>query len=167
MRTCEQSCSGHWNKRRDTAGIASSLHLLAAIAWGRGNLAMARSQEEESLALFKELGDKGSVASALVYLGNLIIDQGEYVRARSLLEDSLEMNKELGDTTSIADSLFDLARLCYLSQGDLTQAHTWLEESLALYQEWFLDTLSVPACLNGTVTSWFDTGEPFVVEYPQ
>jgi len=163
---CEQSLA-LYRELGDTAGIASSLHLLAAIAWGRGNLAMARSQEEESLALFKELGDKGSVASALVYLGNLIIDQGEYVRARSLLEDSLEMNKELGDTTSIADSLFDLARLCYLSQGDLTQAHTWLEESLALYQEWFLDTLSVPACLNGTVTSWFDTGEPFVVEYPQ
>ena len=27
-----------------------------------------------------------------------------------------------------------------------------------------LDRLSVPACLNGTVTSWFDTGELFVVE---
>jgi tetratricopeptide (TPR) repeat protein len=131
---CEESLA-LYRELEDTAGIASSLHLLAAIAWGRGNLAMALSQEEESLALFKELGDKRSVAYALVYLGNLAIDQGEYVRARSLLEDSLEMNKELGDTTSIADSLFDLARLCYVSQGDLTQAHTWLEESLALYQE--------------------------------
>jgi predicted ATPase/class 3 adenylate cyclase len=119
----------------DTAGIASSLHLLAAIAWGRGNLALARSQEEEALVSFKELGDKRAVASALVYLGNLAIDQGEYVRARSLLENGLEMNKELGDTTSLADSLLILARLCYVSQGDLTQAHTWLEESLAFYQE--------------------------------
>src|SRR6266566_3981380 len=131
---CEESLA-LYRELFDTAGIASSLHLLAAIAWGRGNLALARSQEEESLALFKELGDKSTVAYALVYLGNLSIDQGEYVRARSLLEDSLEMNKELGDTTSIADSLFNLARLCYLSQGDLTQAHTWLEESLALYRE--------------------------------
>jgi zinc-finger of transposase IS204/IS1001/IS1096/IS1165 len=31
----------------------------------------------------------------------------------------------------------------------------------------FLDTFSVPACLNGTVTSWFSGVEPFVVEYPQ
>jgi predicted ATPase/class 3 adenylate cyclase len=131
---CEESLA-LYRELGDTAGIASSLHLLAAIAWGRGNLAMARSHEEESLALFKEVGDKRSVAYALVYLGNLAIVQGEYVRARSLLEDSLEMNKELGDTTSIADSLFNLARLCYLSQGDLTQAHTWLEESLALYRE--------------------------------
>src|SRR2546423_1369415 len=131
---CEESLA-LYRELGDTAGIASSLHLLAAIAWGRGNLILARSQEEESFALFKEVGDKRSVASALVYLGNLVIDQGEYTRARSLLEESLEMNKELGDTTSIADSLFILARLYYVSQGDLTQAHTWLEESLALYQE--------------------------------
>src|SRR2546429_751596 len=131
---CEESL-GLYLELGDTAGIAYSLHLLATIAWGRGNLALARSQEEDSLALFKELGDKRSVASALVNLGNMAIDQGEYIRARSLLEDSLEMNKQLGDTTSIAHSLFNLARLCYLSQGDLTQAHTWLEESLALYRE--------------------------------
>jgi tetratricopeptide (TPR) repeat protein len=131
---CEESLA-LYRELEDTAGIASSLHLLAAIAWGRGNLALARSHEEESFALFKEVGDKRSVASALVYLGNLIIDQGEYTRARRLLEDGLEMNKELRDTTSLADSLFNLARLCYVSQGDLTQAHTWLEESLALYRE--------------------------------
>jgi predicted ATPase/class 3 adenylate cyclase len=142
---CEESLA-LYRELFDTAGIASSLHLLAAIAWGRGNLALARSQEEESLALFKELGDKRSVASTLVYLGNLIIDQGEYTRARNLLEDHLEMNKELGDTTSIADSLFDLARLCYVSQGDLTQAHTWLEESLALYRE-LGDKESIAYCL--------------------
>jgi predicted ATPase/class 3 adenylate cyclase len=131
---CEESLA-LYRELGDTVGIASSRHLLAAIAWGRGNLALARSQEEESLALFKELGDKSTVAYSLVYLGNLVIDQGEYTRARRLLEDGLEMNKELGDTTGIADSLIDLARLSYVSQGDLTQAHTWLEESLALYRE--------------------------------
>jgi hypothetical protein len=31
----------------------------------------------------------------------------------------------------------------------------------------FLDKLSAPVCLDGTVSSRFDTGEPFVVEYPQ
>jgi predicted ATPase/class 3 adenylate cyclase len=130
-----KECLALYRELGDAAGIASSLHLLAAIAWGRGNLALARLQEEESLALFKELGDKSTVAYALIYLGNLVIDQGEYGRARRLLEDGLEMNKELGDTTGIADSLFNLARLCYVSQGELTQAHTWLEESLALYRE--------------------------------
>jgi len=44
----------------DTMGIASSLHLLADIAWGRGNLAVARSQGEESLMLFREVDDRRS-----------------------------------------------------------------------------------------------------------
>ena len=131
---CEESLA-LYRELGDTAGIASSIHLLAAISWGMGNLALARSQEEESLALFKEVGDMRAVSYALVYLGNLAIDQGEYTRARSLLEDGVTMNKERGDTTSLADSLFDLARLCYVSRGELTQAHTWLEESLALYRE--------------------------------
>jgi predicted ATPase/class 3 adenylate cyclase len=131
---CEESLA-LYRELGDTAGIASSLHLLAAISWGMGNLALARSQEEESLALFKEVGDMRAVSYALVYLGNLAIDQGEYTRARSLLGDGLTMNRKLGDTTPLADSLFDLARLCYVSRGELTQAHTWLEESLALCRE--------------------------------
>jgi predicted ATPase/class 3 adenylate cyclase len=142
---CEESLA-LYRELGDTAGIASSLHLLAVIAWGRGNLAMSRSQEEESLALFKELGDKRAVAYVLINLGSLAIDHGEYTTARSLLEDSLSMSKELGDTTSIADSLYHLARLCYWSQGDLTQAHRWLAESFALYQE-LGDKESIAYCL--------------------
>src|SRR2546430_907362 len=109
---CEESLA-LYRELGDTAGIASSLHLLAVIAWGRGNLALSRSQEEESLALFKGLGDKRAVAYVLINLGGLAIDHGEYTTARRLLEDSLSMSKELGDTTSIADSLYHLARLCY------------------------------------------------------
>jgi predicted ATPase/class 3 adenylate cyclase/DNA-binding CsgD family transcriptional regulator len=131
---CQESLAVY-RELGDTAGIASSLHLLAVISWGRGNLTMSRSQEEESLTLFKELGDKRSVAYVLVNLGSLAIDQGEHTRARSLLEDSLEMSRELGDTMSIADSLYHLARLYRLSGDDLIQAHAWLEESFALYQE--------------------------------
>jgi predicted ATPase/class 3 adenylate cyclase len=142
---CEESLA-LYRELGDTAGIASSLHLLAVIAWGRGNLALSRTQEEQSLALFKELGDRRAVAYVLINLGSLAIDRGEYTRARSLLEDSLEMNKELGDTTSIADSLYHLARMCYWSQGDLAQAHRWLEESFALYQE-LGDKESIAYCL--------------------
>jgi len=142
---CEESLA-LYQELGDTAGIAYSLHLLADIAWGRGNLAMARSQAEESLILFRELGDKGSVAYVLLHLGSLAIDQGEYAKARTLLEESLAIHRELGDTSSIADSLFNLARLCYLSGGDLTQAHTLLEESFAPYRE-LGDKESIAYCL--------------------
>ncbi|MFL5656364.1 MAG: ATP-binding protein [Ktedonobacteraceae bacterium] len=142
---CQESLALYQNLG-DTAGIAAALHLQADVAWGRGNLAMARSLAEQSLALFRERGDKGQFAYVLLHLGSLAIDQGEYARARTLLEESLVIHRELGDTSNIADSLFNLARLYYVSGGDLVQAHSLLEESFALYRE-LGDRESIAYCL--------------------
>jgi predicted ATPase/class 3 adenylate cyclase/DNA-binding CsgD family transcriptional regulator len=131
---CEESLV-LYRELGDILGIASGLHLLADIAWGRGNLAEARTLGEESLMLFKEAGDNQSVAYLLYHLGGLAIEQGEYARGRDLLTESLTMNKEFGDTRIIALSLFKLARLAWLSEGDLAQARTWLDESFALSRE--------------------------------
>lgn len=131
----------------DTRGIASSLHLLADIAWGRGNFALARALGEESLMLFRELGDKRSVAYVLFHLGSLAVEQGEYARGRDLLTESLTINRERGDTRIIALSLFKLALLCRLSGCDLAQAHTWLDESFALFRE-LGDKDGIANCLN-------------------
>jgi ATP/maltotriose-dependent transcriptional regulator MalT len=127
-------------------GIANCLHLLADIAWGRGNLAVARALGEESLMLFRDLGDKQSVAYLLNHLGSLAVEQGEYTRGRDLLTESLTINRELGYTRIIALSLFNLARLYRLSGGDLAQAHTLLDESFALSRE-LGDKESIANCL--------------------
>src|SRR6266699_1646026 len=130
----------------DTLGIANCLHLLADISWGRGNLAEARAFGEESLLLFREGGDKRSVAYLLYHLGSLAVEQGEYTRGRDLLTESLTINRELGDTRIIALSLFNLVLLYWLSGGDLAQAHTWLDESFALFRE-VGDKESIANCL--------------------
>jgi predicted ATPase/class 3 adenylate cyclase/DNA-binding CsgD family transcriptional regulator len=142
----------------DTMGIASCLHLLADIAWGRGNLAMARSQGEESLMLFRELGDKRSVAYLLYHLGSLAIEQGEYARGRDLLTESLTINRELGDTRIIALSLFKLALLYHVSGGDLTQTHTLLDESFALSRE-LGDKESIANCYSLSGMLALDEGD--------
>ncbi|HEX6479459.1 MAG TPA: LuxR C-terminal-related transcriptional regulator, partial [Ktedonobacteraceae bacterium] len=131
----------------DMTGIASSLHLLADIASGRGNLAVARALGEESLMLFRESGDKRSVAYILYHLGVVAVDQGEYARARDLLTESLTINRELGNTRIIAYSLFYLANLYHLSGGDLAQAHALLDESFALFRE-LGDKEGIASCLN-------------------
>jgi predicted ATPase/class 3 adenylate cyclase/DNA-binding CsgD family transcriptional regulator len=130
----------------DTLGIANCLHLLADISWGRGNLTVARALGEESLLLFRELDDKRSVAYLLYHLGSLAVEQGEYARGRDLLTESVTINRELGDTRITALSLFALARLHRLSGGDLAQAHTWLDESFALFRE-VGDKESIANCL--------------------
>jgi predicted ATPase/class 3 adenylate cyclase/DNA-binding CsgD family transcriptional regulator len=143
---CQQSLA-LYRELGDAVGIASSLHLLADIAEGRGNLAVARALGEESLMRFRELGDERSVAYLLFHLGSLAVEQGEYARARDLLDESLMLNRDLGNTRIMAYSLFYLAQVSRLSGGDLAQAHTLLDKSFALFRE-VGDKEGIASCLN-------------------
>jgi predicted ATPase/class 3 adenylate cyclase/DNA-binding CsgD family transcriptional regulator len=143
---CEQSLA-LYRELADTRGLASCLHLLADIAWERGNLTAARALGEESLLLFREAGDTRSIADVLHHLGTLAVEQGEYARGRDLLTESLTINRELGNTRTMADSLLNLARLYHVSGSDLVQAHTLLDESLALSRE-VGDKEEIAFCLN-------------------
>ena len=49
----------------------------------RGNFAVACSRTEESLALFREVGDKEGIAWSLTTLAICVSQQGEYARAIS------------------------------------------------------------------------------------
>ncbi len=143
---CQQSLA-LYRELGDTIGIASSLHLLADKAEGRGNLAVSRALGEESLMLFREAGDKQSVARLLYHLGIVAVEQGEYARGRDLLEESLTLNRELGSTRIMAHPLFSLAQVSRLSGGDLAQARTWLDESEALFRG-VGDKAGIASCLN-------------------
>ncbi len=143
---CQQSLA-LYRELGDTAGIASCLHLLADKAEERGNLAVSRALGEESLMLFREVGDKQSVARLLYHLGIVAAGQGEYARGRDLLKESLTLGRELGNTRIMAHPLFSLAQVSRLSGGDLTQAHTWLDESEALFRG-VGDKAGIASCLN-------------------
>ncbi|MEO8973564.1 MAG: tetratricopeptide repeat protein, partial [Ktedonobacteraceae bacterium] len=146
---CEESLA-LYRELGDAEGIAYALHLRADIAWGRGNLAVARSQAEEALTLFEQSGNEGAIAFVSLHLGVLAIDQGDYAKAFALLEKSLAMNRALQDNGSIAESLFNLARAHYFSQGDLALATTLLEESLTLAKELGdKETTAYCLCLSG------------------
>jgi tetratricopeptide (TPR) repeat protein len=75
----------------------------------QGEYERARALYEESLALFRELGDKRSVAIPLVNLGLVAQAQGEYERVRALYEESLALSREVGDKPGIAHGLEGLA----------------------------------------------------------
>jgi tetratricopeptide (TPR) repeat protein len=66
---------------------------------------------EESLAIRRELGDRGGVALALNTLGNLAFEQGEYSSARACYSESLAIERGLGDKRGIAFSLEGLAEV--------------------------------------------------------
>jgi non-specific serine/threonine protein kinase len=110
---------------------AQALHGVGALAWLQGDQAAARSRLDESVAAWRQLGDRRGVASALAWLGLEPMGRGDYDAARALLEESLESFRELGDARGIARSLNNLGEVARI-QGDYPRAAALYQESLSL-----------------------------------
>jgi tetratricopeptide (TPR) repeat protein len=122
-------------------GVASLPSTRAKALGGAGELARDRDDyrqavalSEESLALFRELGDRRGSAWALYNLGRTAAEQGDYRRAAALLDESLALFRELGDKRGRASALNHLGRIA-ADQGDYRRAAALLDESLALFRE--------------------------------
>ena len=85
---------------------------------------------EESLAIFKELGDKQGLAFYCWVKGWVAFKQGDTVMAHDLIERALTLNREIGSRRPYTAALAFLGRIKAL-QGDFVAAHTLLKESLA------------------------------------
>jgi len=111
--------------------------LLAAgnlAVFGQSDYEGGRSYYEESLALWREVGDDRGVARLLNGLGMLAAGQGDHATARTLYEESLAIRRTLGDTWGVANSLHNLGRVLF-RQGNYPTANALLKESLAMWRE--------------------------------
>jgi predicted ATPase/class 3 adenylate cyclase/uncharacterized protein HemY len=106
-----------------------------------GNLALEQNEHEhaamwheESLALYRQLGDRAGVAAELNNLGLLAMHLQDYARAQPLLEQSLSAQREAGDRAGMATALLNLGHI-YENQGDYNAARPLLEASLAIRKE--------------------------------
>jgi len=109
-------------------------HLFSLAPRHRGDIVIAHALFEESLVLWRELGDQKAVARSLSNLANVVKLQGDYDRARSLYAECLSIFRGLGDRTGVAWSLNyqgDVAR----DQGDSAAARTLYEEGLAIFRD--------------------------------
>ncbi len=102
------------------------------LALVQGDDARAEALLEESLALFRNIGDKAGMAKSLRILGSLAGERNDYALARTLLEESLTLYRELEDQNGIAYTREDLGQIL-TSQGDYARARSLLEENLLLY----------------------------------
>lgn len=107
--------------------------LAGTMALNQGDYAAARALYAQSLALYREMGNKQGVADLLRSLGTLAYEQGDYAQARTLSEESLALYREMGNVRSIAIALKDLGN-ALSEQGDYAAAHPLYEESLALFR---------------------------------
>jgi predicted ATPase len=112
---------------------AWALWAAGELAFVQGDLAPAAGRFEESLALYRRLGDYAGTASVLAELGQVARSQGDHDRARALSEEGLELARRLGDPKAAAIALGTLGRL-ERHRGNLEGAITLYEESLALFR---------------------------------
>jgi tetratricopeptide (TPR) repeat protein len=138
-------------------GVAAFKHNLAVMLGNRGELEIARGLYEESLEIFKRLGDQVGIASTLHQLAILEQGQGHLDEARRRYHESLEINKKLGNQGDVASTLHQLAIL-EQDQGELVEARRLYNESLEI-RERLGDQGGIAVTLHQLATLEQDQGD--------
>jgi len=104
------------------------------LAWAQGDIEVAGEWAEESVALFRALGDPYWLAGALVILGSIQVSQGKLEAARSSLEESRSLFQEQDLTSFGAFVVYHLGRAAFANH-DMLEANTLYQQSLALFRQ--------------------------------
>jgi tetratricopeptide (TPR) repeat protein len=96
----------------------------------QGNLRLG----EQSLALYRELGNRWGVGNLLASVGWVLRGMGEYDRATQALEESLVIRRALGDKRGIGHSL-QILRGVALRHGNAYEAEKLSDEVVAIHQD--------------------------------
>jgi len=115
---------------------ANGLRGAGILALKQGDLKQAREMHEQSLSLFRELGNqyKIGVARELGALAEIAYIQGDYSQATTLHKESLLLREEIRDKEGIAISLGHLGIIAR-DKGNYKLAIELLEKSLQLCRE--------------------------------
>ncbi len=113
---------------------ATILNRTAGLAFKQVDLVRAQRFLEESLAIWRELGDSNESAKILSNLGSVCRAHRDLDAARRLYQESLTTWSELGYPEQIACVLNNLG-LISEEQGDLDAARRLYQESLAIWRE--------------------------------
>jgi tetratricopeptide (TPR) repeat protein len=138
------SVHGHWQEGRTRleSGLSTTADLrtperaqilegAADLAWKQGRYDEGRAYLDESLELWRELGDRRGATGSLHFRGNLESAAGHNVEARALWEEAQQAWRELGDAERFAATVYNLG-LAALAESDDDRAVSQFEESLAL-----------------------------------
>jgi predicted ATPase/transcriptional regulator with XRE-family HTH domain len=134
---------------------AKALGAAGDLAANYDDFAAARTYYEESLALFRALGNTHGSAMALFRQGILASCAREPAMECAYYEESLLLFRALEDTWGIASALFRLgSSACW--GGDFARATAYLQESLALFDALGDTSNRAPnLCMLGIV-AWFE-----------
>jgi len=104
------------------------------IARDQGDIEAAKCWVEESLSLFRGLGDKWGIGSSLRALGLLAQSESNRDQARALLEEAVALFREVGRPDDVGWTLRNLGILAQI-EGDHPRAYALFEESLPILRQ--------------------------------
>ena len=133
-------------KGSSTSARAKALSAAAAFADWQGDFHRQEELLQESLGLYRELGDTQGIASSLQGLAWTASRKGAHIAALQLLEESVTLLRELGDKAALAWSLYFLADTLG-SQCEYGRANALFEESLTLFKD-LGNKRGIAACLQ-------------------
>jgi predicted ATPase/DNA-binding SARP family transcriptional activator len=117
-----------------TALRARALHSAGFLALGCGDAERCSALGEESIALYRSLGDLEGVGRTAHLLGQAEFELGDMDRALAYAEESLGLARELGHVRGLIVSLRALGALS-AAGGDVERGHELLDESERLARE--------------------------------
>jgi predicted ATPase/DNA-binding SARP family transcriptional activator len=113
---------------------ARALHSAAFLAFACGDPERCSEVGEESLALYRSLGDREGIGRTVHLLGQVAVELGQRDRALAYAEESLRLARELGHVRGLIVSLRELGTLT-AEGGDQRRANELLDESERLARE--------------------------------
>ena len=136
---------------------AKALNGAGVLAESQGDWETATRLHQESLEIFRTIGDQQGVAWSLNNLGVVAIDLGDFDRAQTLLEENLAVSEKANDKAGIATALTDLGLIAHHNH-DYDQATALWIRSLALFRA-LGDESHVARALNNLGTIAMQRGE--------
>lgn len=127
-------------------GLAFPVTSLGRLALARGDLATARAQIEEGLALRRRLDDRWWLVISLNSLGEVARCEGDHERAEALYAEELAVYRALGRSDDCARPLRALGQIALIHHEDPERALSLFRESLAIEQRLGL-TPDLAACI--------------------
>lgn len=113
---------------------AAALDVTASLASWTGDFERAAVLFDESLSMFRAIGDRSGIANSLRGVCRMEMAAGDFHRADHLGSESVAIYRDIGDSYGLMLAVGNLAWNA-IGLGDLERARTLMEGSLKLARE--------------------------------
>jgi predicted ATPase/DNA-binding CsgD family transcriptional regulator len=146
------------SERENTSLRARALRVAADLAIWRGDLAQTMMLSQQSLALYRELGDVRGTADSLLTLGRFAWRAGKTTEAIALSEEGVQLMRRVGQPGEVGFALFLLAVEISV-HGEYSRGQAIFEEAVQLFRTAGNELMVGAALVQSAEWLWFTLGD--------